>query len=329
MYKFIRPLLFKLDPEAAHRLALTSLHLAYKTGLSRFLPKPTPKPCTVMGLHFPHPIGLAAGFDRNAAYVDALSAFGFGFIEVGTITPAPQTGNPRPRIFRLVPEEGIINRMGFYNKGMEHAAQQLENIRYKGVLGINIGKNPSTPNEEAVNDYIACFQKLAPYASYITINISSPNTQGLRDLQEQQQLTQLLRALKNEQHRFNQINRYVPLVVKIAPDLTEGQLNELATVLLHEKIDGVIATNTTISRENVSSSPFASEAGGLSGKPLQSRSTDMIRQLKNSLGDQLPIIASGGVMDATAVQEKLEAGAKLVQVYSGFIYHGPGLLGTV
>lgn len=327
IYKLIRPLLFKLDPEFTHKLALTTLQWAYSLGLLRFYQKPAHHSSTIMGLTFPNRIGLAAGFDKNGDYIDALAALGFGFIEIGTITPKPQPGNPKPRLFRLIKHKAIINRMGFNNKGMNHAAKKLKIIKYKGILGINIGKNKETPNEKAMDDYIACFRKLAPFASYITINISSPNTVGLRDLQEQSSLKPLLAALKKEQTVFEQqYHRYVPLVVKISPDLTDNELKNIAEILLERKIDGVIATNTTIQRDVVPDSSYANEQGGLSGEPLRTKSTAVIKQLYAHLGEQIPIIASGGVMDKTAVQEKLNAGAKLVQVYSGLIYSGVGMV---
>ncbi len=314
MYKLIRPILFKLDPELTHTLALISLQFVYRMGLSRLFSQPVSTPRTVMGLNFSNPVGLAAGFDKNGDYIDALAALGFGFIEIGTITPKPQTGNPRPRLFRLIKQQAIINRMGFNNKGMDYVAAQLKKIRYKGILGINIGKNAATPNEFAIQDYLACFRTLAPYASYMTINISSPNTTGLRNLQERSALVPLLQALKQEQQ---QSEHYVPLLVKISPDLSDTELTELANVLLEQKIDGVIATNTTIAHEG--------EKGGLSGEPLRQRSTDVIKQLHAHLGEHIPIIASGGVMDSASIQEKIDAGAKLVQVYTGFIYSGPGM----
>lgn len=323
IYSLIRKLLFLLDPEQSHTIALQGLKLAHRLGVSRLLRVISHQPVTVMNLTFKNPIGLAAGLDKNADYVDALAALGFGFIEIGTVTPKPQAGNPKPRLFRLAKEEAIINRMGFNSKGVEYVAKQLAKIKYRGVLGINIGKNKDTPQDKSVEDYLIGFRALWQFASYITINISSPNTPGLRDLQQVDSLNELLSALKAEQKT---LPRYVPLVVKISPDLDDQALNEVATVLLQQKIDGVIATNTTLSRQGVEDSPFAKEAGGLSGRPLCARSTEVIKQLKTMLQDRIPIIASGGVMDKTAIQEKFTAGASLVQVYSGFIYAGPGIL---
>jgi dihydroorotate dehydrogenase len=323
MYNLLKKCLFSFSPETSHYLALKSLSVMSQLGVSHFLPKPIHQPQTIMGIHFPNPIGLAAGLDKNADYIDALASVGFGFIEVGTLTPKPQAGNPKPRLFRLVPEEAIINRMGFNNKGVEYAADRLSRIKYKGILGINIGKNKDTPNEKAVDDYVFGFRKLGKFASYITVNVSSPNTNGLRDLQQAQALMQLLSALKEEQQHFlTQSGRYVPLVVKISPDVSNEMLGEMADVFLQCKMDGVIATNTSVDRAAVSHSPFAAEAGGLSGAPLRSKSSDIIRGLYQLLGSEIPVIASGGVTNANDVKEKLACGAKLVQVYSGFIYNG-------
>ena len=327
MYSFLKKILFQLDPEKAHDAAFKSLELAYKLRFTGFLPKTPDKPRTIMNITFPNPVGLAAGFDKNADHVDALSALGFGFIEVGTVTPKPQEGNPRPRLFRLTEQEAIINRMGFNNKGVEYVAEKLSKTNYRGILGINIGKNKDTPLENAADDYLFGFRHLWKYASYITINISSPNTPGLRNLQQGDMLSTLLQTLKNEQAAiFQTSKKYVPLVVKISPDLSHEELTDLAHVLLTQKIDGVIATNTTISRQGVEQSPYANEMGGLSGRPLQSMSTNVIKQLHVLLQDNIPIIASGGMMDATSAQEKLNAGASLVQVYTGFVYSGPNII---
>lgn len=325
MYSFIKKFLFSLKPEAAHKTALMGLQFAFLLGATRFLTKIPFQPRTVMDLTFPNLIGLAAGFDKNGDYIDALASLGFGFIEIGTVTPRPQSGNPHPRLFRLTEQQAIINRMGFNNKGIDHVVSRLEKSKYRGILGINIGKNKDTPLENALADYLISFRALWKYASYITINISSPNTPGLRDLQQSDRLAQLLAALKKEQQAIAP-QKYVPLVVKISPDLSEHEVHDLAHILLAEKIDGVIATNTTISRDGVQSHPQASETGGLSGKPLQAQATSVLMQLHSILQDKLPIIASGGVMDEQSAQEKLNAGASLLQIYSGFIYHGPGLI---
>lgn len=322
MYSLLKNILFKLDPETAHTIALKSLQLTHALGF-KWNKNLKADPISLMGLTFPNKIGLAAGLDKNADYIDALASIGFGFIEIGTVTPKAQAGNPKPRLFRLVEQEAIINRMGFNNKGAEYVVERLKQTRYRGILGINIGKNKDTPNEKAVEDYVYCFKLLSPFASYITINISSPNTQGLRDLQHGELLLNLLSTLKLEQAAAQ---KYVPLVVKIAPDLNSEALKQTADILLKTKIDAVIATNTTLSREGVQTSIYASEAGGLSGRPLARRSTEVIQTLGEIFKGQVPIIASGGVMDANTARAKLQAGAKLLQVYSGFIYSGPEIL---
>jgi len=324
-YRLLKPALFRLEPENAHRLALHSLQLLETLGLSRLLPSLPSAPRTVMGLAFPNPVGLAAGFDKNGDYIDALAALGFGFIEVGTITPKAQDGNPPPRLFRLTEEEAIINRLGFNNKGVDYLVERLQQKRFQGILGVNLGKNRDTSLENAVEDYIYSFRRVAAYASYITINISSPNTPELRNLQHGELLRELLQQLKREQAQLLESSKkYLPLVLKLAPDLNDEALRQIAETLLAEKIDGVIATNTTLSREGVKDQVQAREAGGLSGKPLCALSTAVIRKLQNILQNKIPIIASGGVFSETAAQEKLQAGASLVQVYSGFIYQGPG-----
>lgn len=327
MYNLLKKFLFSLNPETAHTVALRSLSLAYRCGLSRLHPRIPAKPITLMGLTFPNPIGLAAGFDKNGDYIDALAALGFGFIEIGTVTPKPQAGNPKPRLFRINEKEAIINRMGFNNKGIEHVVRQLEKISYRGILGINIGKNKDTPLELAIEDYLIGFRAFWKFASYITINISSPNTPGLRDLQQEELLSRLLCVLKQEQHSvFLNHHKYVPLVLKISPDLTDEALHSVASVLLKEKMDGVIATNTTITRDGIENAAYVNEAGGLSGRPLQARSTQVIKQLHSLLQNRIPIIASGGVMDEQSAREKFDAGASLLQIYSGFIYSGPELI---
>jgi len=323
-YALLKKILFRLDPETAHYLALKSLKLMTNLRLSQLFPKVPPLPRTVMGLNFPNPIGLAAGFDKNGDYLDALATLGFGFLEIGTITPRPQEGNPRPRLFRLTEQEAIINRLGFNNKGVAHLVEQLQKKRFQGILGINLGKNKDTALEKAADDYLYSFRLVAPYASYVTINISSPNTPELRNLQHGDLLRELLRSLKKEQAQFLETTKkYVPLVVKIAPDLSTEELELIAESLLSEKIDGVIATNTTLNREGLENLPEATQAGGLSGKPLSKRSTELIKNLYKLLGAQIPIIASGGVISEKDAQEKINAGAVLVQVYSGLIYQGP------
>lgn len=326
-YSLIKPLLFCLDPERAHYLALNSLKILSTLGLARLLPAPTPLPRQIMGLTFPNPVGLAAGFDKNGDYIDALATLGFGFIEVGTVTPKPQEGNPRPRLFRLSQQEAIINRLGFNNKGVDYLVKQLQKKRFRGIIGVNIGKNRDTSLENATHDYLYGFQRLAPYASYITINISSPNTPELRSLQHGELLRELLHSLKNEQTQFLKAEKkYVPLIVKLAPDLTFDELKIISQTLLLEKIDGIIATNTTITRPYLEETSETKESGGLSGKPLCSLSTQVIKNLQSLLMNKIPIIASGGLVSEKAALEKLAAGASLVQVYSGLIFRGPGFV---
>lgn len=326
MNTLLKKILFCLPEEEAHSFALCSLNLAYRFGLLRFRSH-THHPKKVMGLNFPNPVGLAAGFDKNADYVDALAALHFGFIEIGTVTPKPQKGNAKPRLFRMTKEEAIINRMGFNNKGVDYVLERLKKMKYRGILGINIGKNRDTPIDQAVEDYLFSFRKLWPFASYMTINISSPNTLGLRDLQQPEWLEPLLLALKNEQAVISkQQNKYVPLAVKLSPDLSKDELINIAALLLKHKVDGVIATNTTLQRQGVEHSPFANEEGGLSGRPLNELSTNLLTELHRLLQNKIPIIASGGVMDEKSAQEKIRAGASLVQIYSGLIFSGPRLI---
>lgn len=327
MYALIKKILFQFDPETSHVFALRALAILHRLGIFHLLSSVPDQPRTVMGITFPNPIGLAAGLDKNADYVDVLAQLGFGFIEIGTVTPKPQIGNPRPRLFRLSDQQAIINRMGFNNKGVDHVVQQLKKTHYRGVLGINIGKNKDTPLEQAAEDYRYCFRQLWPFASYITINISSPNTAGLRTLQQGNALSDLLSILKHEQQMVvHQHKRYVPLVVKLSPDLSSDEVDTIAQVLLQQRIDGVIATNTTLQRKGIETSPFANEAGGLSGKPLQMLSTQIIQQLHAVLKDRIPIIGVGGIMDKSSAEEKIKAGASLLQIYTGFIYHGPALI---
>lgn len=331
MYGLLRPLLFRLDAERAHHLTLASLQAVYAAGLSNLFPSPgTCRPRQVMGLTFPNPVGLAAGLDKNGAYIDALAALGFGFIEVGTVTPRPQPGNPLPRLFRIPEAHGIINRFGFNNEGIDALVENVRKSSYRGILGINIGKNFDTPNERAVDDYLICLRKAYPHASYITVNISSPNTKNLRQLQEKEALETLLSALKAEQEELAQdAGRYVPVVLKIAPDLTAEQIGEIAGLLRRYRFDGVIATNTTLSRDGVAGLPHATETGGLSGAPVREKSTAVIRQLHQALQGEIPIVGVGGILSGQDAVEKIEAGASLVQLYSGLIYCGPGLIREV
>jgi dihydroorotate dehydrogenase len=326
-YRWLKKILFRLNPETAHALTLNGLALLEKLKLTKLLPLPAAESHEVMGLSFPNRIGLAAGMDKNGDYIDALAALGFGFIEVGTVTPKPQHGNPRPRLFRLPEQEAIINRMGFNNKGVDYLVQRLQQTKFKGVLGVNLGKGRDTPIEHAADDYLYGLHQVWPYASYVTINISSPNTENLRQLQQIDLLRDLLRALKSAQALYSQQSgKYVPLVVKIAPDLAAEQVTQMAELFLAEKIDAVIATNTTLSRDGVEGSVWAQESGGLSGKPLFTPSTTIVQQLHSVLADKIPIIACGGIMTVEDAQAKFAAGASLLQIYSGLIYRGPGLI---
>ena len=327
-YTLLRPALFSLDPETAHHLTLKLLKLAEQTGLSALSRASSiDKPVEVMGLHFKNPLGLAAGLDKNGDYIDALAALGFGFIEIGTVTPRPQPGNPQPRLFRLPEHQAIINRMGFNNFGIDHLLQQVANSRYRGILGINIGKNADTPLENATDDYLIGLRKAYLPASYITINISSPNTKNLRQLQQGDEIKNLLQALKQEQQSLHERHgKYTPIAVKIAPDLNDDEIRHIARLLLEFGIDGVIATNTTIARDKVQGHRFADEAGGLSGLPVREASTRVVQGLAAELNGKLPIIAAGGIFSGLDAQEKIRAGASLVQIYSGLIYKGPSLL---
>ncbi|HZV98640.1 MAG TPA: quinone-dependent dihydroorotate dehydrogenase [Methylophilaceae bacterium] len=331
IYSLCRPFLFQLDAERAHDLTLKSLKFAEKAGVLGLLGKPPlGQPRKVLGLTFPNAVGLAAGLDKNAAYIDGLAALGFGFIEVGTVTPRPQPGNPKPRLFRVVEAEGIINRFGFNNLGVDNLVENVKKARYKGILGINIGKNFDTPNERAVDDYLICLRKVYEHASYVTVNISSPNTKNLRQLQDRDALTGLLAVLKQEQSKLSETHgRYVPLALKIAPDLQHEQITEIADLLLEHDIDGVIATNTTLARETVAGLPNADEAGGLSGAPVKDKSTWVIKHLEQRLQGRIPIIGVGGILNGQDALEKIQAGASLVQVYSGLIYKGPDLVRDV
>ncbi|MEE2766339.1 MAG: quinone-dependent dihydroorotate dehydrogenase [Pseudomonadota bacterium] len=328
LYPLLRPLLFRLDPETAHSLTLKSLPLAIRLGLPDLVQPADANTATeVMGLSFPNQVGLAAGLDKNGDHIEALGKLGFGFLEVGTITPRPQPGNPKPRLFRLKEARAIINRMGFNNKGVDYLVERVRKSRYRGILGINIGKNLDTPIDQATNDYIQCMRKVYPHAHYITVNVSSPNTKNLRDLQERDAMHNLLQILKNEQAVLeSRHDKYVPLVVKIAPDLIQDQVLDLADLFTRHQVDGVIATNTTISREKVNGQPLANETGGLSGQPLFEQSTAIVEILASRLNKQIPIIAAGGIIRPEDAIRKIAAGADLVQLYSGLIYEGPGLI---
>ena len=320
--------MFRMDAEKAHVFGLHNLARLHRLGLIGLIkPLKFNKPVEVMGLVFPNPIGLAAGLDKDGTCIDAFASLGFGFVEIGTVTPKPQPGNEKPRLFRLKEHKAIINRMGFNNQGVDALVQRAAKRKSKGVLGINIGKNKVTPNEEALEDYLISLRKVYPVADYVAVNISSPNTPGLRDLQAGEELVALLTALKQEQGLLeSEHGRYVPIALKIAPDLSPESIREIAEILADSGLDGIIATNTTIDRSAVEGHPLAGEAGGLSGAPVRDSSTEVIRILAETLQGRLPIIGVGGIMNGEDAKQKLDAGASLVQVYSGFIYKGPPLL---
>jgi dihydroorotate dehydrogenase len=331
LFNLSRPLLFSLDPEAAHNLTLHALRSATAAGLTKAIPRPESDPRAVMGIRFPNPVGLAAGLDKDGAYIDGLAALGFGFVEIGTVTPRAQTGNPKPRMFRLQDASAIINRMGFNNGGVDAFVTNVQASRFfqdkQGVLGLNIGKNADTPIDRAAEDYLLCLEKVYPYAGYVAVNISSPNTKNLRQLQDASELAKLLSRLKEAQQRLAELHgRYVPIAIKIAPDLYGEQIKVIAGTLLRFKMDGVIATNTTTSREAVKGLRHAEEMGGLSGAPVFEPSNSVIRKLKAELGDAIPIIGVGGIFSGQDAQTKIDSGAALVQLYSGLIYRGPTLI---
>jgi len=334
LYPLIRKFFFALDPETAHGLGMSGISLLNASGLAGLLAKPVaPCPVEVMGLKFPNPVGLAAGLDKNGDYIDGLARLGFGFLEIGTITPRPQDGNPKPRLFRLPDAQGIINRMGFNNAGVD---KLLENVRAAefpkkgGILGINIGKNATTPIDKAADDYLICLEKVYGDASYVAVNISSPNTKNLRELQKDDALDDLLAQLKARQEQLaDKHGKYVPMALKIAPDLDDTQITAIADALRRHRIDGVIATNTTLSRDGVENLPNGQETGGLSGAPVFRKSTDVQKKLATALAGELPIIGVGGIMGGEDAAEKIRAGASLVQFYSGFIYRGPDLVSEV
>ena len=329
MYDTFRPWLFKLDAETAHRWTLYGLGVAQRSGLMRFAAQPPPQdfPVRAFGLEFANPVGLAAGLDKNGEHLDALGALGFGFIEIGTVTPKPQPGNPRPRMFRLPEHEAIINRLGFNNDGVDALLRNIQNSTWRGVLGINIGKNAATPNERALDDYLFCLERVYPQASYVTVNISSPNTKGLRELQGADELPRLLGALRERHDQLaSQHHADKPLLLKIAPDLDDAQLDAIASAVLDAGVDGLICTNTTIDRSAIAGDPLADETGGLSGKPLFEKSTAILRGMAQRLGGKIPLVGVGGILSGSDAAEKLDAGATLVQIYSGMIYRGPWLL---
>ncbi|NWG87988.1 MAG: quinone-dependent dihydroorotate dehydrogenase [Hydrogenophilaceae bacterium] len=328
IYPLVRPLLFGLDAETAHNITLKALKAAQAAGLLGLMAETVvASPRTVMGLNFPNPVGLAAGLDKNGECIDAWATLGFGFIEIGTVTPRPQPGNAKPRMFRLPEAQAIINRMGFNNQGIDVLLENVTRARYRGILGINIGKNFDTPIERAVDDYLIGLRKAYAPASYVTVNISSPNTKNLRDLQQGEELNRLLGALKEEQARLaDRHGKYAPIAVKIAPDLEADQIGEMAALFRRHRIDGIIATNTTLSRQDVEGLPHGNEAGGLSGAPVREKSTAVLAALHRELAGEIPLIGVGGILKGEDAKEKLAVGASLVQIYSGLIYRGPALI---
>lgn len=327
-YSLIRPLLFRFDPEKAHHLTFSSLHAARSLGiLKHLLPVAVSDPVKVMGIEFPNRVGLSAGLDKDAAHIDELGQMGFGFLEVGTVTPKPQAGNPAPRLFRLPEAQALVNRLGFNNKGVENLINNIKRSSYSGVLGINIGKNATTPVENAADDYLSALESVYAYANYITVNISSPNTKNLRDLQGGDSLDQLLSALKQRQLELaDEHGLYKPMALKIAPDLDDEQIDAIAQRLQHFGFDGVIATNTTIDKSSVAQLKHGDEQGGLSGAPVREKSTHVIARLYAQLGESIPIIGVGGISSGAHAVAKIRAGAKLVQIYTGLIYQGPELI---
>ena len=329
LYALARAALFRLDPEVAHDLALKSL-TTLGSGTA-FLGAGTDTPADArdaMGLRFPNAIGLAAGLDKNGAYIDALALLGFGFIEIGTVTPRPQPGNPRPRMFRLEEHEAIINRLGFNNDGVERLLRNVEGARYRGILGINIGKNFDTPIERAADDYLACLDAVYERASYVTVNISSPNTKNLRDLQSSERLDELLGAVMARRATLaERAGATKPLLVKVAPDLDDSQIEVIAELAVKHGVDGLIATNTTVARDEIAGHRHALQNGGLSGRPLYPLATKVLSKLSAALAGRIPVVGVGGILSGRAARGKVEAGASLVQVYTGFIYRGPALIG--
>lgn len=325
LYSIIRPLMFSLDAEKAHHLTLSLLKKADTFGFVTQTVEQNPVRC--MGIEFPNAVGLAAGLDKNGEYIDALAELGFGFIEIGTVTPRPQEGNEKPRLFRIPEAKAIINRMGFNNHGVDALVENVKKSQFQGVLGINIGKNADTPVEQATQDYLICLEKVYHYASYVTVNISSPNTKNLRSLQNGSALTELLSSLKEKQFELAQhYQHYVPLVLKVAPDLTTDEIPFIAEQVLKYKFDGLIVSNTTLSREGVEDLPNGNESGGLSGMPVFEKSTECLRQFAQILKGRVPLIGVGGICSADDAQAKIDAGATLVQLYSGLVYEGPKLV---
>ena len=322
LYTLARPLLFSLDPETSHHL---SLRLSGLVGFA--FPKVPSCPVRALGLEFPNPVGLAAGLDKNAEHIDALAALGFGFIEVGTVTPRPQPGNPKPRLFRLPQAQALVNRLGFNNVGVDAFMQNVSRSRWRGILGINIGKNADTPTERAVDDYEICLEKVYSQASYVTLNISSPNTRGLKDLQQREQVEHLLTRLSSKRERLaNRHGKRIALLLKVSPDLEKEHVTAIAQAVRRHGIEGVIATNTSVSRAGVEGLPHAEEAGGLSGAPIRDRATGVLRMFADELRGEATLVGAGGILAASDTREKIAAGASLVQLYTGLIYRGPDLV---
>jgi dihydroorotate dehydrogenase len=331
LYRALRPLLFALDPETAHSITLASLHRLECLGAASLLATSAPRmPVLAMGLEFPNPVGLAAGLDKDGEHVDALAALGFGFLEIGAVTPRPQPGNPRPRVFRLPEAQALINRLGFNSGGIDVMCENLRRSRYRGILGVNIGRNFDTPNERAAEDYNVCLRRIYPFASFVTANVSSPNTRALRELQQADDLDALLAGMTRERDLLAQRHgKRVPLAVKISPDLEDAAIEALADRVAARGIDAVIATNTTVSRAGVEHLPAGREAGGLSGAPLKARATAVVAKLRRVLPERIPIIGVGGIASAADAREKLDAGATLVQLYTALVYRGPAVVGEI
>lgn len=328
LYQLAQKALFAIDPERAHGLALQGLRLAHRLGVTPWLCKHPMMPVSCMGLEFPNPLGLAAGLDKNADYFEALGDLGFGFIEVGTVTPRPQPGNPGPRIFRIPQAQAVINRLGFNNKGVDHLVRRVRSHRFKGMLGINIGKNFDTPLDQAAQDYIHCLEKIYPYADYVTINISSPNTLHLRELQTERSLDHLLGHIGQCRQRLTERHgRRVPIAVKVAPDLGMEAISDIARMVSKHRMDAIIATNTTVSRNGVEGLPHAVEQGGLSGRPLKPLADAALRSFRRQLAGEVALIGVGGISSGQDATDKLDMGADLVQLYTGLIYRGPALVG--
>jgi dihydroorotate dehydrogenase len=326
-YELARKALFATDPETAHELSLESLRLGHRLGATRLLCRKHSQPVSCMGLEFPNPVGVAPGLDKNGDYFEALGSLGFGFVEIGTVTPRPQPGNPKPRVFRLADAQAMINRLGFNNKGVDHLVRRVKNHQFKGILGINIGKNFDTPIENAADDYLHCLEKVYPYADYITVNISSPNTKNLRDLQGEDELDCLLASISDRRSELaNEHGCRVPLAVKVAPDLEDDALPVIAEVVARHGMDAVIATNTTITRDGVEGLKYADETGGLSGAPLKQKSDEVLASLRALLPEEIALIGVGGITRGQDAVDKLELGADLVQFYTGMVYRGPELL---